>query len=130
MDALRARRRIAEGWEREPRDGATKIFAEMSGKHAIPLGKTEFLLTARADRIERRADGSYALLDYKQVSRRPTRKCAAGLPPSLNWKRQSCAKAVSRKFLPPPRCRNRLCWLKGGDPGEQEHETRSGTPDN
>ena len=54
-----------EGWERERRAGATRIFAEMSGKHSIPLGKTGFLLTARADRIERRADGSYAILDYK-----------------------------------------------------------------
>ena len=53
------------GWERERRAGATRIFAELSGKHAIPLGKAKFVLTARADRIERRADGSYAILDYK-----------------------------------------------------------------
>src|SRR5262249_32235735 len=38
-----------EGWERKRRADATKIFAELSGKHPIPLGKTEFLLTARAD---------------------------------------------------------------------------------
>ena len=93
-----------EGWERERRDGASKIFAEMSGKHAIPLGKTEFVLTARTDRIERRADGSYALLDYKTGQPPTDAQVRSGLAPSSRWKRQSCAQAVSRKSLPRRRC--------------------------
>ena len=40
------------GWERERRVAAKKIFAEISGKHAIPLGKRDFLAHSarRSDR--------------------------------------------------------------------------------
>ena len=79
-------RRIAdwfEGWERERRAGANKIFAEISGKHPIPLGSAEFLLTARADRIERRADGSYAILDYKTGQPATEPQVRSGLAPQL-----------------------------------------------
>ena len=60
-----------------------RIFAEISGKHAIPLGKTQFLLTARADRIERRADGSYAILDYKTGQPPTEPQVRSGLAPQL-----------------------------------------------
>jgi ATP-dependent helicase/nuclease subunit B len=79
-------RRIADwfaGWERERRVGAARIFAEISGKHAIPVGKTQFLLTARADRIERRADGSYAILDYKTGQVPTEKQVRAGVSPQL-----------------------------------------------
>ena len=98
-----------EGWERERRAGATKIFAEISGKHSIPLGKTEFLLTARADRIERRADGSYAILDYKTGNRRPSRRCAAGWRRNSLWKRLFCARAASPTSLPARCPRSAMC---------------------
>ena len=71
-----------EGWERERRAGASKIFAEISGKHPIPLGSTEFL-PARADRIERRADGSYAILDYKTGQPPTEPQVRSGLAPQL-----------------------------------------------
>ena len=71
------------GWERERRAGATRIFAELSGKHAIPLGKAKFVLTARADRIERRADGSYAILDYKTGQPPTEPQVRSGLSPQL-----------------------------------------------
>jgi ATP-dependent helicase/nuclease subunit B len=71
------------GWERERRAGATRIFAELSGKHAIPLGKAEFVLKARADRIEQRADGSYAILDYKTGQPPTEPQVRSGLAPQL-----------------------------------------------
>jgi ATP-dependent helicase/nuclease subunit B len=71
------------GWERERRAGATRIFAELSGKHAIPLGKAEFVLKARADRIEQRADGSYAILDYKTGQPPTEPQVRSGLSPQL-----------------------------------------------
>jgi ATP-dependent helicase/nuclease subunit B len=37
----------------------------VDGKIDIPLGGANFILTARADRIEQRSDGTYAILDYK-----------------------------------------------------------------
>ena len=79
-----------EGWERERRGGATKIFAEISGKHSIPLGKTEFFLTARADRIERRADGTYAILDYKTGQPPTEPQVRTGLAPQLTLEAASC----------------------------------------
>jgi ATP-dependent helicase/nuclease subunit B len=72
-----------EGWERERRAGVSKVFAEISGKHPIPLGSAEFLLTARADRIERRADGSYAILDYKTGQPPTEPQVRSGLAPQL-----------------------------------------------
>jgi ATP-dependent helicase/nuclease subunit B len=72
-----------EGWERERRVNATKIFAELSGKHSIPLGNTTFSLTARADRIERRRDGSYAILDYKTGQPPTEPQVRSGLAPQL-----------------------------------------------
>ena len=78
--------RIADwfaSWEHERRAGATKIFAEISGKHPIPLGTAEFRLTARADRIEQRADGSYAILDFKTGQPPTDIQVRSGLAPQL-----------------------------------------------
>src|SRR6516165_5157595 len=61
-------RRIARwfaGWETLRRGSVAALSAEMSGKIDIPLGERVFTLRARADRIERLAGGSYAILDYK-----------------------------------------------------------------
>lgn len=79
--------RIADwlvAWERQRRDGIADIFAETSGRIEIPLdGGRSFRLTARADRIERRTDGSYALLDYKTGSPPTGRQVRIGLSPQL-----------------------------------------------
>ena len=53
------------GWELERRENIAALHAEIRGEISIPLGKREFKLSARADRIERRTDGNYAILDYK-----------------------------------------------------------------
>jgi ATP-dependent helicase/nuclease subunit B len=78
--------RIADwmaGWERERRADVSKIFAEVSGKHPIPLGKIEFVLTARADRIEQRSDGTFAILDYKTGQPPTDAQVRSGLAPQL-----------------------------------------------
>ena len=72
-----------EGWERKRRSGADKIFAELSGKHPISLGKVRFILNARADRIERRTNGSYAILDYKTGQPPTEPQVRSGLAPQL-----------------------------------------------
>ena len=84
------------------------------GNIAIPLGKTEFVLTARADRIERRADGTYAILDYKTGQPPTDAQVRSGLAPQLTLEA-----AILRNggFPEIPAAlvgvRNRLCAAEG-----------------
>ena len=127
--------RIAEwiaGWERERRADMSKIFAEISGKHPIPLGKTEFVLTARADRIEQRSDGSFAILDYKTGQPPTDAQVRSGLAPQLTLEA-----AVLRNGgfagIPAGASVSEIGYvqLKGGDPpGEPKSiKISDGTPD-
>ena len=78
--------RIADwftGWERERRASLQKIFVEINGRLLIPLGQANFALTARADRIERRADGAYVILDYKTGAPPTSPQVLTGLAPQL-----------------------------------------------
>jgi ATP-dependent helicase/nuclease subunit B len=70
-------------WEAERRAALEALHAETRGEIEIPLGTRSLRLSARADRIERLADGRYALLDYKtgQVPTAPQVSC--GLVPQL-----------------------------------------------
>jgi ATP-dependent helicase/nuclease subunit B len=53
-------------WETARRGNIHAIEAEIKGEIPIPLDhERTFHLSARADRIERRADGTFAILDYK-----------------------------------------------------------------
>jgi ATP-dependent helicase/nuclease subunit B len=79
-------RRIAQwfvGWEAQRRENLTKLHAEISGTLNIALGERVFTLRTRADRIERRADGSYAILDYKTGAARTEKQVRTGLAPQL-----------------------------------------------
>ena len=127
--------RIADwiaGWERERRADVSKIFAEISGKHSIPLGKTEFVLTARADRIEQRSDGTFAILDYKTGQPPTDAQVRSGLAPQLTLEA-----AVLRNGgfagIPAGASVSEISYvrLKGGDPpGEPKNiKITDGTPD-
>jgi ATP-dependent helicase/nuclease subunit B len=127
--------RIADwlaGWELERRAGASKIFAEMSGRHPIPLGKTQFLLTARADRIERRTDGSYALLDYKTGQPPTDSQVRSGLAPQLTLE-AAILRNGGFSGIPAGSSVSEIAYvrLKGGDPpGESKTiKINDGTPD-
>lgn len=53
-------------WDSERREQTALLHAELRGDIEIELGAgVVFTLTTRADRIEQRKDGSYAILDYK-----------------------------------------------------------------
>jgi ATP-dependent helicase/nuclease subunit B len=126
--------RIADwfgGWERARRSGAEKIFAEISGKLPIPLGKTEFLLTARADRIERRTDGSYAILDYKTGQPPTEPQVRSGLAPQLTLEAAILRHGGFPRIAPGSVSEIGYVRLKGGDPpGEPKTITlKDGTPD-
>ena len=120
-----------QGWERERRAGATKIFAELSGKHSIALGKAEFLLTARADRIERRADGSYAILDYKTGQPPTEPQVRSGLAPQLTLEAAILRNGGFPGIAAGSVSEIGYVRLKGGDPPGEPKTIRftEGTPD-
>ena len=89
------------GWERERRPRIAKDAWRNSRRDRDSARRTRnFALPARADRIERRADGAFAILDYKTGQPPRRSKCAPGLRRSSLWKRRFCAAAASPRWLP------------------------------
>jgi ATP-dependent helicase/nuclease subunit B len=71
-------------WETARRGGIAAIDAEIDGKIQIHLDNARtFTLSARADRIERRADGAFAILDYKTGQPPTAKQVRMGLSPQL-----------------------------------------------
>ena len=70
-------------WELARRLGLVAIDAEIEGEIRIPLGERVFKLRARADRIERRADRRYVIIDYKTGTARTEKQVRTGLAPQL-----------------------------------------------
>jgi ATP-dependent helicase/nuclease subunit B len=71
-------------WEISRRDDIARIEAEIRGEIQIPLDNARiFVLSARADRIERRRDGSFAILDYKTGQPPTGKQVRMGLSPQL-----------------------------------------------
>jgi len=79
--------RIAQwfaAWEIARRGDIQTINAEIRGEIAIALDhERTFILSARADRIERRRDGSFAILDYKTGQPPTGKQVRMGLSPQL-----------------------------------------------
>jgi ATP-dependent helicase/nuclease subunit B len=71
-------------WETARRGDIAAISAEIRGEIGIPLGNARtFTLSARADRIERHQDGSFAILDYKTGQPPTGKQVRMGLSPQL-----------------------------------------------
>jgi ATP-dependent helicase/nuclease subunit B len=71
-------------WEIARRGNVAAIDAEIRGEIPIRLDNDRtFILSARADRIERRPDGSYAILDYKTGQPPTGKQVRMGLSPQL-----------------------------------------------
>jgi ATP-dependent helicase/nuclease subunit B len=78
--------RIAEwfaNFEAERRAALAAVKAEIRGEIEIPLGERIFRLSARADRIERRKDGTYVIVDYKTGQPPSEKQVRVGLSPQL-----------------------------------------------
>ena len=79
--------RIADwfsGWETRRRLNISRVDAETRGEIPISLGNGRtFVLLARADRIEHRADRTYAILDYKTGQPPSAKQVRLGLSPQL-----------------------------------------------
>jgi ATP-dependent helicase/nuclease subunit B len=71
-------------WEMVRRGHVARIDAEIRGEIPIALdNERTFVLSARADRIERRDDGSFAILDYKTGQPPTGKQVRMGLSPQL-----------------------------------------------
>jgi ATP-dependent helicase/nuclease subunit B len=71
-------------WEIARRSDIAGIEAEIRGKITISLDNERiFHLSARADRIERRHDGTFAILDYKTGPPPTGKQVRMGLSPQL-----------------------------------------------
>ena len=71
-------------WEQARRDNLAGFSPETQGKIEIPLDNARtFILSARADRIEQRRDGSFAILDYKTGQPPTGKQVRMGLSPQL-----------------------------------------------
>jgi ATP-dependent helicase/nuclease subunit B len=71
-------------WETARRGDIAAIEAEVDGRIQIQLdNERTFVLNARADRIERRADGAFAILDYKTGQPPTPKQVRLGLSPQL-----------------------------------------------
>jgi ATP-dependent helicase/nuclease subunit B len=71
-------------WETARRGSLAAIEAEIKGEIAIRLDDARtFVLSARADRLERRADGRFAILDYKTGQPPTGKQVRMGLSPQL-----------------------------------------------
>jgi ATP-dependent helicase/nuclease subunit B len=71
------------GWDSERRAALTRMQAEIGGSIEIPFKTGSFRLIARADRIEQRGDGRYAIADYKTGQARTEKQVRTGLAPQL-----------------------------------------------
>ncbi|HEU4519343.1 MAG TPA: double-strand break repair protein AddB, partial [Microvirga sp.] len=71
-------------WEQSRRLDLAEIFPERSGALTITLPDgTPFTLRARADRIERRRDGAFAIIDFKTGQPPGLKEVFAGFSPQL-----------------------------------------------
>jgi ATP-dependent helicase/nuclease subunit B len=120
-------------WENERRAAAAATRAEISGEIRIPLGEQGFRLRARADRIERRADGHYAILDYKTGQARTEKQVRTGLAPQLTLE-AAILRNGGFAEIPKGASVDELAYvlLKGGDPAGEPRpiEFKEGSPDN
>jgi ATP-dependent helicase/nuclease subunit B len=93
------------------------IAAEISGAIDIPLAEGTFRLRGVADRIERRADGSYVILDYKTGAARTEKQVRTGLAPQLTLEAAILRKG-GFKGLPAGASVAEIVYvtLKGGEP--------------
>jgi len=119
------------GWERERRPTLETIFGEIRGALEIPLGARIFTLSARVDRIERRNDGSYAILDYRTGAPPTEPQVRTGLAPQLTLEAAILRSGGFEKVPAGSVSQISYVRLKGGDPPGEPKDIKfsKDTPD-
>jgi ATP-dependent helicase/nuclease subunit B len=106
--------------ERGRRPEVARTFCEIKGELPIAAPGGEFVLHARADRVDLLRDGSLALIDYKTGQPPTAREVAAGYAPQLPLE-AAIARFGGFDGLDPAEVSRMLYWrLKGGTDGGEE----------
>ena len=126
--------RIADwlaAWDRARRAGLAALHAEIRGELTFAVGEREFKLSGIADRIERRKDGSYAIIDYKTGSPRTEKQVRTGLAPQLTLEAAILRAGKFGTLAPGSVCEIAYVTLKGGKQAGQwlPIAFKDGTPD-
>lgn len=106
--------------EVERRRDATPLTAEGSGTLVLFGPAGEFTLTARVDRIDRLADGTLAIIDYKTGSVPNPREVVDGLAPQLPLEAVIARAGRFAGVDAAPVTQLRYWRLSGGDPAGEE----------
>jgi ATP-dependent helicase/nuclease subunit B len=119
------------GWDSERRAGLAALHAEIRGELNFPLGNRIFTLSGIADRIEQRADGSYAIIDYKTGQARTEKQVRTGLAPQLTLEAAILREGGFKPIAKGSVSEIAYVTLKGGEPaGKPETiKFKEGTPD-
>jgi ATP-dependent helicase/nuclease subunit B len=120
------------GWERDRRATLASVHGEIQGTLTIPLGATTFTLTARADRIERRDGGGYAILDYKTGQPPSEPQVRTGLAPQLTLEAAILRNGNFAGVTPGSVVQLSYVRLRGGEPPAEQKDikfTTGGVPD-
>jgi ATP-dependent helicase/nuclease subunit B len=120
------------GWDGERRGALAHMDAEIGGSIDIPLKTGSFKLIARADRIEQRSDGRYAIVDYKTGQARTEKQVRTGLAPQLTLE-SAILRNGGFAGVPAGASIEEILYvtLRGGEPAGQACpiEFQEGTPD-
>jgi len=118
-------------WDGVRRADVKALYAEIKGELKFPIGKREFTLSAIADRIERRTDGSYAILDYKTGSPRTEKQVRTGLAPQLTLEAAILRGGGFKPIAPGSVSEIAYVTLKGGEPAGKPNDIafKEVTPD-
>jgi ATP-dependent helicase/nuclease subunit B len=118
-------------WDGARRETIASLHAEIRGELTFAMGDRSFTLSAVADRIERRHDGSYAIVDYKTGQARTEKQVRTGLAPQLTLE-AAILRDGKFKDLPPGSVSEiSYVTLKGGEPPGKPNliDFNEGTPD-
>ena len=118
-------------WDLARRETIATLHAEIRGELSFKLGQREFTLSGIADRIERRKDGSYAILDYKTGAARTEKQVRTGLAPQLTLEAAILRDGGFKTVSPGTVTEITYVTLKGGEPAgkQQTIDFKEGTPD-
>ena len=127
---LRIARWFAE-WDLARRKDISALFAEIRGELTFPIGARQFTLSGIADRIERRKDGTFAIIDYKTGQARTEKQVRTGLAPQLTLEAAILRAGGFKPVAPGSVSEIAYVTLKGGkEPGKPcPIEFDEGTPD-
>ncbi len=114
-------------WESDLRNEVVRTHAEIKGELALEGFGRSMTLSARADRIDERQDGSFAIYDYKTGNPPSKKQVEAGLSPQLPLEAAIAAAGGFATDDGKPlgaRAVSDLSYLhlSGGDPGAAERK--------